>query len=80
VALMRHEKKIVAERTVHDLISDLETIADWKEDLNTRLRRAELCFQTIGLSDERREELIHEANCFNRVCQFLAEERFNGID
>ena len=77
---MLHEKKIVAEATVHDLISDLEIIADWKEDLTARLQRAELCFQTIGLSDECREELIHEANCFKRVCQFLAEERFNGID
>ena len=71
---MLHEKQFVAERTILDRLSDLETVAAWKEDLNTRLRRAELCFQTIGLSDERREELIHEANCFKRVCQFLAED------
>jgi hypothetical protein len=71
---MRHEKEIVAEKTILDRISDLEIIADWKEDLTGRLTRAELCFQTIGLSDERREELIHEANCFKRVCQFLAED------
>jgi len=71
---MRHEKEIVAERTILDRISDLEIIADWKEDLTARLQRAELCFQTIGLSDERREDLMHEVNCFKRVCQFLAED------
>jgi hypothetical protein len=70
---MRHEKGIVA-KTIHDRISDLEIIADWREDLTARLQRAELCFQTIGLSDERREALVHEVNCFKRVCQFLAED------
>jgi hypothetical protein len=70
--LMLHEKGFVAE--IDARISDLEIIAGWKEDLTQRIRIAELCFQTIGLSDDRREDLIHEVNCFKRVCQFLAED------
>ena len=63
---MRHD--------IRRLTSDLQTMADWKDDLAARLRIAELCFQTIGLSEGRREALIHESECFTRACRALAEE------
>ena len=54
---------------------DLATIFAWRDDLTRRLRIAELCFQTIGLSDERRAELEHEANALKRVCAHLEREK-----
>ena len=62
----------------HDLqrvTDELQTVAEWREDFASRLRRAELCFQSIGLSEERRAELIHEGEALKRVCEFLSAER-----
>lgn len=57
---------------VRQLTGNLEALAEWRDDLASRLRRAELCFQTIGLSEERREELERESEAFKRVCAWLA--------
>jgi hypothetical protein len=44
---------------LQQLASDLETIADWKEDLVRRTRAAELCqASSVGLADERRSALL----------------------
>jgi hypothetical protein len=59
---------------VRQLTHDQQTLCDWRDDLVSRLRRAELCFQTIGLSEERRAELIHEAEAFKRVCRAVGAE------
>ena len=57
--------------------ADRETIEAWRRDLTRRLRIAELCFQTIGLSDQRRAALEHEVGAFKRVCERLAKARGN---
>ena len=56
-------------------VRELETIAAWREDLTMRIEIAELCFQTIGLTEERRAALEHEVGAFKRVCERLAKNR-----
>ena len=59
---------------LHKLVSELETLADWKEDLAARIRRADLCFQSsVGLSDERREELLHEGLVWTRAANAITK-------
>jgi len=60
--------------TLDKLADDLETIAVWKEDLAARIRRADLCFQSsVGLSDERREELLHEGRVWTRAANAITK-------
>jgi hypothetical protein len=60
--------KIISPSTLDRLLDDLETLASWREDLDARIRRAEICFQSsVGLSDERRDELLHEGNAWKRA-------------
>jgi hypothetical protein len=54
---------------------DLETVADWKDDLQKRIRRAELCFELIGFGQDEMEDLQAEAQRFREVCARLAEPR-----
>ena len=65
---------IISAADLERLTDDLEVLADWKADLDARIQQAQLCFQTIGLSEEKREKLIHEANCFTRICSAIARE------
>jgi hypothetical protein len=54
--------------TVERLLSDLETLADWKEDWEARSRRAHICnMSSVGLSDETREKLLHEGRALLRA-------------
>ena len=53
------------------LIRDLETIADWKDDLKAKLERAQLCFQVFGLEPEKQEALEAEVHKFKQVCAAL---------
>jgi hypothetical protein len=54
--------------TVHRLLDDLETLAAWKEDLQARIRQAELCQKSsVGLSDERLDNLLHEGSAWRRA-------------
>lgn len=53
------------------LASDLEVLADWKADLAARIARAQICFETIGITDERRDDLAHETRAFLAVCRHL---------
>jgi hypothetical protein len=55
------------------LLADLELVADWKEDLTRRMARGQFILETIGLSTERHDELIAEAQAFIRVCRVMAE-------
>jgi hypothetical protein len=58
---------INSKSTFERLLSDLETLADWKEDWEARSRRAHICnMSSVGLSDERREALVHEGRCLLR--------------
>ena len=60
--------------TFDKLCDDLETLAAWKEDLNYRLRRAELIFQTsVGIRDETRDELVREGQAWVRAANAIAK-------
>jgi hypothetical protein len=55
------------------LLADLEIIAEWREDLTSRMARAQLVLETIGLSREQHDALIHECEAFKRLCRVLAD-------
>ena len=53
----------------HQLSLDLETLADWKEDLARRTRAADLCAQSsVGLADETMNRLLGEGKAWLRAC------------
>jgi hypothetical protein len=52
-------------------LDTLETIADWKDDLRMRLRRAQLRHELIGLDPEEIAALADEERDFKRLCQVL---------
>lgn len=56
------------------LLADLETVADWRDELLMRMARGQLILEMIGLSNERHDELIAEAQAFIRVCRVLTEQ------
>ena len=58
---------------LRQLTDRLEIIADWKQDIQTRIDRAQLCFELIGLSEERHAELIREGTALKRLCRSLAD-------
>jgi hypothetical protein len=59
---------VTSKSTIHLLCDDIDAIVDWKADYEARARRAHLCnMSSVGLSDERREELIHEGRCLLRA-------------
>ena len=49
----------------------LAIIADWRVDLSTRLKRAQLRHDLIGLDPEEIAELGAEAREFSRLCKVL---------
>jgi hypothetical protein len=54
------------------LTSDLETVADWRDSLAARVRRAELCFySSVGLLEEARDKLVREGEAFMRACNSI---------
>ena len=53
------------------LTRDLETIADWLDDLRSRIDRAHLCFQLFGLETEDQEALEAEVRKFKQACAAL---------
>jgi hypothetical protein len=66
---------IIRPSTFGRLCDDLETLAAWKEDLNYRVRRAELIFQSsgAGISEETREELLREGRAWQIASNSLAK-------
>jgi hypothetical protein len=54
------------------LTRDLEVITDWKSDLASRLRRAHLRFEFIGLDPDEQDALEAEAEIFIRVCRAMS--------
>ena len=59
--------------TPAQLLEDLEVIALWKRDWQRRAKRAQLAFETIGLSAERHYEIIREGRALNALCRVYAE-------
>jgi hypothetical protein len=49
----------------------LSIIADWREDLSTRIARAQLRHELIGLSSEEIAALGDETRDFKRLCAVL---------
>ena len=54
-------------------IRDLETIADWRDELSAKIKRAELRFEFLGLDPEEQDQLADEVWVFNRVCLALCK-------
>jgi hypothetical protein len=57
---------------VDRLTDDLKAIADWQDDLRSRIARAMLRFDLIGLDHSEQEELEAEVQEFKRVCRGLS--------
>jgi hypothetical protein len=57
---------------VDRLTDDLKAIADWQDDLRSRIARAMLRFDLIGLDPIEQEELEAEVQEFKRVCRGLS--------
>jgi hypothetical protein len=66
---------IIPPSTFDPLLDDLETLAAWKEDLNYRIRRAEMIFQSsgAGISDETRDQLLREGKAWQIAANSLAK-------
>jgi hypothetical protein len=64
---------------VEHRIRDLETIADWRDELSAKIRRAELRFEFIGLDPEEQEQLDAEVEVFKRVCSCLSLARLTDL-
>jgi hypothetical protein len=61
--------------TPHDLeqrIADLEAIADWRDELQSRIRRAHLRFEFVGLDAVEQDALEREVQQFDLVCRELS--------
>jgi hypothetical protein len=56
---------------VDRLTDDLEAIADWQDDLRSRIARATLRSELVGLDPSEQEELEAEVQEFKRVCRGL---------
>lgn len=57
------------------LTRDLEAIADWRDDLQSRLQRAHLKFETVSCSFEEQDGLQDEAEEFKAVCTALIKRQ-----
>ena len=56
------------------LTDDLEKLADWKEDLAFRLRRADVCFNSsVGILEEDIERLGREVEAWKGVANSLVK-------
>lgn len=49
----------------------LESVADWRVDLTSRINRARLRYELVGGNAEEIVALGAEAHDFSRVCQML---------
>jgi hypothetical protein len=68
------------QRVNEQLLADLEAIADWRDDLRSRIRRAHLRFEFIGLDAQEQEALAVEVAAFKRVSTALADSLVDADD
>ena len=66
-----HKSQIQSYGDLRRLTRDLGTIADWLDDLRSRIDRAHLRFQVFGLDEEEHEQLAAEVSKFKQVCAAL---------
>jgi hypothetical protein len=55
-------------------IEDLEALADWRDELQSRIRRSQLIFEFVDCY-HRDETLAAEVKMFKEVCEGLAGSR-----
>ena len=58
--------------TLKSIVDDLEVIADWRDELQSKICRAILRFEFTGLDAEEQERLEAEVETFNQICRCLA--------
>ena len=56
---------------LENLTDDLEVIADWRDELRTKIQRAHLRFEFIGLDAEEQDQLNAEVEQYLEVCRCL---------
>ena len=56
---------------LNSLTDDLEVVADWRDELSIKQRRAQLRFELLGLHDQEREALEAKVEEFLEVCRCL---------
>ena len=66
-----HKSQIQSYDDLRRLTRDLRTIANWLEELRSRIDRAHLRFQVSGLEVEEQEALEAEVRKFKQVCAAL---------
>jgi hypothetical protein len=52
-------------------LEDLQAIADWGDELVSKVRRAHLRFEFIGLNPEEQDALEAEVDQFRQLCRCL---------
>lgn len=57
------------------VLEAFETLADWREDLDARIDRAQLRFELVGFDIEEQRALYTEGQAWKRVCSALL---YNG--
>ena len=57
----------------HQVLAELKAVADWREDLDRRIERAQLQFLYAGLYPEDRQDLELEVDKFRSVCRSLTK-------
>ena len=65
----------VASARLEQRIEDLTAIADWRDDLQSRLHRAQLRFEYLGLDADEQDALAAEVAEFNQVCRSLSGQQ-----
>lgn len=55
------------------LTRDLEAIVEWRDELQSRIHRAQLRFELCGLDADEQEALAAEVSAFLQVCRALSE-------
>jgi hypothetical protein len=71
----QHSQRVGDKQAATDLellIDQLEVMADWRAELATKLKRAQLKGEVIGLDEREQCELEHEVHEFNLLCRELA--------
>jgi len=61
--------------TLQSIIEDLEVIADWRDNLQSRLHCAQLKFEYVGLDADEQNALAAEVQEFTQVCRGLSGQQ-----
>jgi hypothetical protein len=61
------------------LLDDLEAVADWRDELAGKLRRAQLKLDLIGLDPDEQDYLAADVQTFTRLCSALGKSITRAI-